>query len=196
MPNPVDNEELYNGIRLGGLGGLVSPGVVTLSGHDRVIGWDVKKGAGQSGATTTRTSEDPAEVTCSFYLADQDDFDAWPEFLKLARSTVSGATPKALDIYHPDLAENDIKSVVLKKIGGVVHDGKGGQTRTLVFLEYRPPKPKGGTPKGSKAAKVDPNQALLDELARLTQQYKATPWGGQPTRPPPSPYVPGAVIEE
>lgn len=183
VPNPVDNEDLYEAIVLGG---LRSPGRVTLSGHDRVIGWDVKKGAGQSGATTTRTSEDPAKVTCTFYLVKDDaqgidDFALWPAFLAQAKSTIAGPTPKALDVYHPDLAENDIKSVVLEKIGGVVHDGKGGQTRTLVFLEYRPPKPKGGTPKGSaakkKTAAPDPNQAALDELARLTKQYQATPWG-------------------
>lgn len=176
VPNPVDNEDLYQSIVLGGLS---SPGVVTLSGHDRTIGWDVKKGAGQSGATTTRNSDDPAEVTCSFYLADNDDFEAWPAFLDRAKSTISGAKPVALDVYHPDLAENDIKSVVLKKIGGVVHDKKGGQTRMLVLLEYRPPKPAGGTPSGSSktAAKgPDPNQAALDELAKLTAQYKSTPW--------------------
>lgn len=177
-PNPIDNEELFDSIILAG---VTSPGVVKLSGHDRVIGWDVKKGAGQSGATTTRTSEDPAEVTCAFYLATIEDIDAWPAFLASARATISGKDPKAADVYHPDLAEVDIKSVVLKKIGGVVHDGKGGQTRTLVFLEYRPPKPKGGTPKGSTAKSTkkapDPNQAALDELARLTKQYQATPWG-------------------
>lgn len=177
MPNPVDDEDLYDAIELAG---VRSPGVVTLSGHDRVIGWDVKKGPGQAGATTTRTSEDPAEVTCSFYLATREDFEAWPDFLDLAQSSISGATPKALDTYHPDLDENGIRSFVLKKIGGVVHDKKGGQTRTLVFLEYKPPKPKGGTPKGSKTSSakvVDPNQAALDELAKLTDQYQRTPWG-------------------
>lgn len=62
-PNPLDDEDLYEGIVLAG---KRSPGRVTLSGHDRVIGWDVKKGSGQSGATTTRTSEDPARVKCDF----------------------------------------------------------------------------------------------------------------------------------
>lgn len=182
-PNPLDDEELYESIVLAG---VASPGRVTLSGHDRVIGWDVKKGAGQSGATTTRTSEDPVEFTCTFYLVKDvsqgiDDFQAWPSFLKVLRSTVAEKEPKALDVYHPDLASNDIKSVVLKSVGGTVHDGKGGQTIAVKLLEYRPPKPKGGTPKGSKttAKKTtapDPNQAALDELARLTKQYQATPW--------------------
>lgn len=181
--NPIDNEELYQGIVLGG---TLSPGKVTLSGHDRVIGWDVKKGSGQSGATTTRSSEDPVEFTCTFYLVMDpsygiDDFSAWEDFATLIDSTVSGPTPQPLDIYHPDLATNKIQSVVLKSMGGVVHDGKGGQTIAVKFIEYKPPKPKGGTPKGSvtkpKSAKAaDPNAEANAELARLTSQYAQTPW--------------------
>lgn len=184
MTNAFDEPDLYKSIKLGG---EASPGVVTLSGHDRVIGWDVKKGPGQSGASTERTSEDPVEFECSFYLVRDlarniDDIARWPAFLRVAKSTIVGAAPKALDIYHPDLASNDIKSVVLKSIGGVVHDGKGGETRKLRFLEYRPPVKKGGSPSGSKAKKPDPkkpdpDQAALDELAKLTNEYKNTPWG-------------------
>lgn len=182
MTNPVDNPELYDSIVVGG---KRSPGVVTLSGHDRKIGWDVKKGPGQSGATTTRTSEDPAEVTCKFYLADDEEFTAWDSFEQVLKSTVSGANPQALDIYHPDLVSRDIKSIVLKTLGGVVHDGMGGQTISVVLLEYRPAKAKGGTPSGSQtksktdkaAQKDDPNAAALAELAALTEEYKRTPWG-------------------
>lgn len=179
MPNPYENPELFDSIVLAGVS---SPGVVTLSGHDRVIGWDIKKGTGQTGATTTRTSEDPIEFTCTFYLVKDDslgidDFAAWDSFATLIRSTVAGKKPKALDIYHPDLAANDIKSVVLKSFGGVVHDRKGGQTIAVKLLEYRPPKPKGGTPTGSKVKKADPDQAALDELKKLTDEYKRTPWG-------------------
>ncbi len=181
MPNPFDDPELYSSIVVAG---NRSPGQVTLSGHDRVIGWDVKKGTGQTGATTTRTSEDPIEFTCAFYLVQDDilgidDFAAWESFSSLFRASVAGTTPLALDIYHPDLAANDIKSVVLKSFGGVVHDDKGGQTVSVKLLEYRPPKPKGGTPSGSKTKKKtpDPDQAALDELAKLTDEYKKTPWG-------------------
>jgi hypothetical protein len=178
--NPLDHELLYNSIILGG---VTSPGVVKLSGHDRKIGWDIKKGPGQSGATTTRTSEDPVEFTATFYLVRDasisvDDIDRWPAFDGLIRSTVAGKTPKALPIYHPDLTANGIVSVVLSKFGGVVHDGKGGQTIAVTFLEYKPPKPQGNSPKPKPKAKgPDPDQAALDELSKLTAQYKATPWG-------------------
>lgn len=189
MPNAIDDRDLFDVLTLAG---VRSPGVVTLSGHARKIGWDIKKAPGQSGASTTRTSEDPVEFTASFYLVKDDsqeidDLADWPAFLDLIKSTIAGATPKALDIYHPDLAEVDIKSVVLSEIGGVVHDGKGGQTRTIKFLEYRPAKDKGGSPSGSKAKPKpktatgidpnDPNAAALAELEALRKQYESTPWG-------------------
>jgi hypothetical protein len=173
-PNPIDNEDLYNVVVLAG---KPSPGVVKLSGHDRELDWDVKTGPGTKGGTTTLKGEKPIEFTASFYLADRDDFDAWPDFQALVESTVSGAKPKGLDIYHPDLARNDIRSVVKRKIGGVAHDGKGGQTIVVTFLEYRPVKPKGGTTSGSKTKPTDPDAAALAELGALTDKYQKTPWG-------------------
>jgi len=176
--DPLNDPDLYDHIELGG---IVSPGIVTLSGHDRKIGWDIKKGNAQSGATTTRTCDEPVEFTASFYLADEDDFDAWPTFLAVIDATVSGKTPKAVDVYHPDLAENGIKSVVKGTVAGAVHDGMGGVTRVVKFLEYKPPRPAGGSPNGSKSGAAskapDPNQAALDEIAKLTAAYQKTPWG-------------------
>jgi hypothetical protein len=183
-PNPLDDSELYDGIVLGG---VKSPGKVTLSGHDRKINWDVKAGAGQSGATTTLKDIPPIEFSVAFYLLRDDaqgidDFIDWPAFRETINSTIAGPKPKALDIYHPDLAANGIKSVVLASFGGTVHDGKGGQTITVKFQEYKPPKPKTGTPSGSKTngkvpAPPDPNAEANAQLAALTKQYQATPWG-------------------
>ncbi len=180
--NPIDDEELYNQLELGP---LESPGKLTLSGHDREIEWDVKTGSGTSGGTTTRKGMKPQEFTATFYLVKDegqgiDDFEAWDEFAALLFSTISGKTPKALDIYHPDLARNDIKSVVLKSMGGMVHDGKGGATVVVKLLEYKPPKPAGGTPDASRTRiddSKDPNQAAKNELARLTALYEKTPAG-------------------
>lgn len=167
--DPINDPELFDHIELAG---SVSPGVVTLTGHDRKINWDVKDGAGQTGASTTLKNMPLTEFTASFYLADEEDIGQWPAFRELINSTISGPKPKALDIYHPDLQSNKIKMVVLSNFGGVVHDKKGGQTIAVKFQEYCPPKPKGGSPKPA-----DPNAAANAELAALTKQYQATPWG-------------------
>lgn len=179
-PNPIDNEELFNSIVLAGVS---SPGKVTLSGHNRSVKWDVKTGPNLNGATTTFKGIPPVEFTATFYLVKDvaqgiDDFAAWPAFAAAINSSIRGTKPKALDIYHPDLAVNDIRSVIKAEIGGVQHDGRGGQTITVKFQEYRPPKKKSGSPQGSKAKpEDDPNAAAKAELAALIQQYQQTPAG-------------------
>ena len=179
--NPLDNEELYNSVYLGG---VKSPGVVTLSGHDRNVEWDVKNGTGQTGASTTVKSIPPITFTATFYLVRDDaqgidQFADWPAFLQVIESTVNGSKVQAVDIYHPDLASQNppITSVAKASVGGVVHDGKGGQTIVVKFQEYRPPKPAGGTSTGSKSKKADPEAAAEAEIFALTKQYQATPWG-------------------
>lgn len=182
MPNPVDNPELYDVLVLGG---VRSPGVVKISGAQRKIDWDNKIAKGQKGATSTLSGIPLAEFTAEFFLADTEDFDAWPAFLQIINSTISGTTPKAIDVYHPDLAEQGIVSVVKVTTEATKHDGKGGQTKIVKFQEYSPPKPKGGSPSGSSSSssakrereKNDPNAKAKAELAGLVAQYESTPWG-------------------
>lgn len=176
-PDIIENSDLYDYLYLGG---VRSPGVVKLSGHNRKVTWDVKSGHSLSGAQVTLKEVPPIEFTATFYLVNDpamalNDFDDWYTFLAVVESSVNGTKPKALDIYHPDLASQTppISSVVKAEVGGVVHDGKGGQTVAIKFQEYRPPKPKGGTAAKGK----DPDAAALAELAALTKQYQATPWG-------------------
>jgi hypothetical protein len=176
MPNPIDNESLYDSIVLAG---KRSPGLVTLSGHDRNQKWDVKDADGAGGASTTYKGEQIAQFSASFYLVLDpvqgiNEFAEWDTFVSVVRSSLpSTGKPRALDIYHPDLAANDIKSVCQASIGGMTHDGKGGATVAIKFIEYRPAKKKGGSPSGSKsAAKVDPNADLKAELAGLLVEAK------------------------
>lgn len=174
MPNPVDDSDLYDAIVLGG---TRSPGVVTLSGHDRVQQWDVKQADGSGGASTTYKGENVAQFEASFYLVKDpvlgiDDFADWDAFAAVIRATLpASGKPKAVDVYHPDLAANDIKAVCQASIGGMAHDGKGGATVKVKFIEYRPPKPKSGSPKGAKSSnKSDPNADLKSQIDALSKQ--------------------------
>ncbi len=174
-PDPINDSELYDSITLGGV--TSGQWVRKITGHDRKVNWDVKTAQGQKGASTELKDMPPTAFKVEFFLTSEIDFAAWPAFRELIFSTISATKPKALDIYHPDLEVNGFKSVVLANFGGVVHDGKGGQTITVEFQEYSPPKPKSGSPNGSKAKKADPNAAANAELAALTETYKNTPWG-------------------
>lgn len=175
--NPINSPDAYNVIELAG---RKSPGIVTLSGHDRNEKWDIKDADGSAGASTTYKGEQVAQFSASFYLVfdptqNLDEFASWETFAALIRSSLpAGGKPKALSIFHPDLAANDIKSVCKASIGGMAHDGKGGATVVVKFLEFRPPKKKSGTPTSSKTttAKPDPNADLKAQIDSLLAEAK------------------------
>jgi hypothetical protein len=183
--NPFLNPEAYDTITIAG---VRSPGKVTLSGHKRSEKWDVKDGDGQDGASTTRKGKTPSKFTATFELIydptiGQDDFESWDGFLKILRKPIANGSPIALDIYHPDLAELDIKAVVVEGIGGKSYEGNGKGKVTVDFLEYSPPKPKkakstagskGGSSGGQTAAN-DPNAGAKQELANLLNQATGAP---------------------
>lgn len=175
---PTDDDESYDTITLGG---VQSPGTVVLSGHDRMKNWDVRKAQGTTGASTRLHGDDVGTFKAVFYLVDDgssevSQFDRWDSFERLIKSTTDGAKPFALSIYHPDLARNHYTEVCNGGVSGFVHDGKGGVTVTVTFIEFRPPKAKpaaGPIAKASAGAKaVDPNAAAKRELAALVAVAK------------------------
>lgn len=188
--NPFDSEELYNKILLGG---VLSPGVVRLSGHDRNQDWDIKAAKGQDGASSSLNGKPIGQFQATFTLVvdyedGADEIEEWRQFQNLIESTTNGQTPVALPIYHPDLALNGFTEVTNGGIGGMIHDGKGGALVTVKFVEYRPPKPKpvagakakasAGTTSTTKGgfkqpAKPDPNADAKAELAALLAEAQA-----------------------
>ncbi len=141
-----DHDDVYSVIVLGT---VRSPGVVTLSGHDRNEDWDIKAAKGQTGASSSLNGRPVGQFTATFYLVSDEpdesganDFTRWDEFQRLIESCTSGPKPIALPIYHPDLARNGFTEVTNGGVSGMKHDGKGGATVVVKFLEYKPPKPK------------------------------------------------------
>lgn len=168
--NPADSHELFDSIVFDG---VRSPGIVTVSGFEREQNLDVKESDGQKGATTTWKGEKVAKGTLSFYLVRNDDvneFELWDAFAALWWATVppkSGKKPVAKDVYHPDLARNHVTSLILSKMGKIVHDGRGGAAVTIDASEYYPPKPAAaGGASGSKP-KTDPNDPISQATAEL-----------------------------
>lgn len=187
MTNPVMNPELFDKYRLAG---TLSPGVVTFQGLVRKDKWDVKEAEGQDGASTTRKGRVPMQFKASHYLVydpteNVDEYAEWDDFVALLKRSTSEEEAQALEFYHPDAAQLECGAVVVEEIGGLQHDGMGGATVVVGYLEYRPPKPKEtSTPSGAKAGgtdpsrgnydstEVDPNQKAKDELAELLEEAK------------------------
>lgn len=170
------------------LGTTRSPGVVTFSGHDRPKNWDIKNAKGQAGASTSLNGDNVGSFEASYYLVSdgseepgEDDFSRWEVFQRLIESTTNGAKPLALPIYHPDLAANGFTEVTNGGVSGAVHDGKGGKTYKVKYIEYKPARPKpaakaqGGQPAiagGAATSKPDPNAAAKAELAALLAEAR------------------------
>jgi hypothetical protein len=172
------------------LGTTRSPGVVTINGADRELSWDIKPAKGQTGASSTLGGQPLGEFECEFYLADdgadpegETDFDQWEKFQRLIWSTVNGPKPVALPIYHPDLARNNYTEVVLRQMGNMTHDGRGGASVKVKFGEHRPPKPKPAAKATAKpyaadpandvqgtGTRADPNEDAKEELAGLLDE--------------------------
>lgn len=174
MPNLATDGALYDAILLGG---DMSPGVVTVSAHDRNYKWDVKEGNGQEGASSTLKGSTLANPVCSFFLANDAERAEWEIYERKIAGMVEGKEATALTIYHPDLAVKKIDAVSAGKIGGMVHDGKGGSTVAVTFQEYKPKKKKSSSPSGAKTAndpsKPDPNAAAKAQLEALRQEAQA-----------------------
>jgi hypothetical protein len=174
VSNPFDHSYLYDSIVLDG---FTSPGVVTLSGHERAQKWDVKEGSGQDGGTTERKGSPPAQFTATFALVNDpllgNQIDGWDLFQPVIERSTAGADPIALSIEHPDLARLGITAVVNGGIGGLVHDDKGGASVTVKLLEHRPPKPKGGGPKAATTKADDPNAAAKATLNALITEAES-----------------------
>ncbi len=178
------------------LGLTPSPGALTLSGHDRWKNWDVQAAKGTTGASSNLNGDPIGTFTATFKLASYGpdgqptgDFENWDNFRRLIESMTNGPTPLALPVYHPDLAENGFTELSSGGIGGAVHDGKGGKTYVVKFIEYKPSKPKPSSkakakPAGTPAAgggpfgpppppPPDPNAAAKAELAGLLAVARA-----------------------
>lgn len=181
MTSPYEHGETLDYIVLGD---RISPGIVVLSGHDRFKKWDIQEAKGTTGASSQLNGDPVGQFTATFHLASFDetgqptgDFENWEEFQRLIESMTNGPKPIALPVYHPDLARNKFTELSSGGVGGMVHDGKGGASVVVKFIEYKPPKPKaaagakakpgatGGTP--GKPAKPDPNAAAKAELNAL-----------------------------
>jgi len=148
--NPIDHPQEWDSVTIAG---QRSPGLCELDGFDRKHDWDRKKGKGAAGETITFTQKPAAEGKLTFTFWLREHFTAWATFRALFKYDPTKKAPSPFDIFHPTLADNDIKSVVCGSLGGLKHVGGGKYQVVVELLEYNPPPPKSAvsTPDGSKS---------------------------------------------
>ncbi len=171
--------ETYNVLDKMVLAGKLSPGVVTLTGHDRDRNWDVKQSKNSDGGTSSLNGAPVGTFTASYYLVQDsasgvDEIAEWDEWQKLCdrlAPNASGMPPQRASVYHPDLARQYFTQVSVKKIYGLVHDGKGGAIGKVDFIEFRPPKPK--KPHTAKEGATQPDQLAGWREIRAARRIEA-----------------------
>jgi hypothetical protein len=133
--NPIDNPQAWDFVTIASID---SPGVCEVGECKRKHDYDVKKGKGTSGATTTFTGKPPATFSIKFKLWTPAHFTAWDAFRPLLKYDPTKKAAQAFDIYHPALADVDVKSVITESIGSIVHEGGQLYSLTVEFMEYFP----------------------------------------------------------
>lgn len=133
------------------IGQQKSPGLAIVGDFSREYEWDVKKGKGTVGATTTFVQKPPAKGSITFKLWKTEHFAEWEAFLLLLKYDPTKKATQAVDIYHPSLVSIDVLSVVTTDIGNPIHEGKQLYSVKVGFLEYFPAPKKSATntPNGS-----------------------------------------------
>lgn len=180
------------------LSGQRSPGIAKITAPPSTLfKWEEKTGRGASGSHLVYTGQGVAEIEVTLELYDEADFDHWDEWKVLVdktpatKSTSSSSgggsgiltpektttvtTSKALDIWHPILADRGITSVVVAEVTPPIpSDETGVWAAKIKFKQYTPPAPSYSRTEGSDAKAGQPAQPEDDpvdrEIRALTQQ--------------------------
>ena len=162
MIPPYNDSQAWSKIYIDG---MWSPGLITLSGHERATKGDVKQADGQKGATMTRKGVQAGEFEADHYLSSEEEWDQWDAYQAMLEQSNTTKPPKGLAVFHPDLARNHYTSVVTASIGEVRLDGLGGGSIKVKFQEHCPPVK---VAPSNASAKPDPN----DPIVKATQELK------------------------
>ena len=134
--DPIANPEAWDVVTVSG---IKSPGHCDLGDVERIYKWDVKEGRGTKGGTRTFVNQPPPSFDITFYLWEQAHFRTWGSFREALKYDPTKKETTAFQIYHPALADLEIKTVCTEKIGAIKDLGAGYYSLTVTFGEYLPP---------------------------------------------------------
>lgn len=118
------------------------PGKCVIHGAGTPREWDIRKGYGLSGATVVFMGNTVSRFDIDVTIFTQQDFDAWSAFYgKYLQKPDQGKYPRAVGIYHPQLAVLGIGSMVVEDVTQFEQDDTGGWTCTIKCIEFKKPKP-------------------------------------------------------
>lgn len=156
------------------LRGVVSPGLCEIKNCSREHKYDRVASYGQDSAIAIYRGRPPAGFDIVLTLLTPADYADWQTFRAIALTPPVGANSKALDVYHPFLAELGIAACVIEKVGVPENDGTGLYTVTISAVEWKRPKPvleKPDAATSEQQAPVDPYEILIGNLGHTLHEY-------------------------
>jgi hypothetical protein len=158
------------------IGGLASPGKVTVQQGHSPRPWDIRKGYAMTGATIVPQGDDLATFTLHFEFWDESDMPLWYAYAacyfdKSVRLVPGSNVPKALSIQHPVLQAPPFRvtECVVNDCTTLENDGTGLWSCDVLCTQYRKPKPALAPPNQAIAAVKNPTPTAEDAADREIQ---------------------------
>lgn len=149
------------------------PGLAKVAKVKRTFKWDKKEGPGTQGDSITYRGSRLVDFVIELSLWEEEQIDEWDA--KRPMLEPDARNVRALDVVHPVLERQKIRSIVVAEIVELDHQGGGLWTVQIGVNEYKPP-PKAnatGSPNGSKSSSgKDGSGAAAAAPAARTEQEK------------------------
>jgi hypothetical protein len=155
------------------IAGQTTPGVATITGCERLHKYDVVAGYGASGGATIYRGSPPIPFGIEIRLNTPEEYAAWGDFRNAVLKPPSvGPNSKALDVFHPFLAELGVSSCVIEKVSVPENDGTGVWTVKISAIEWRRLKLTLANPEAAKGKTEEPETPTVKYINQLTNQLQ------------------------
>lgn len=135
IDDPITNPGAWYVMKVGG---TPTPGKCEVTA-ERVNRINVLMGLGSDGASTVYVGREVIVAQATFWAWQTSHFTAWDPILALFKYDPARGVPvRAVDIYHPALADLGVRAMLCKKLSTWKHEGKGLYTRAVELVEYKP----------------------------------------------------------
>lgn len=164
--NPIDNP-----IDFFILQHLASPGIGTIQKANSPRKYDERGGWGASGSVLIFMGRRLSQFDGIITLYTPEDWAAWEAWKPLVDRPPYGKRPRALDIWHPYLAQLQIASCVVEDVLQPEELENGGHRIVIQFREFRALKLSLAKPEASANAPVtDPYDKEIEALTKQLQE--------------------------
>jgi len=151
--------------------GVKTPGICVIEDADQSIAWDERAGPFLAGAFLVGGGRKLVHFSMRLTLLTSQDFADWYAFKPIVDRPPYGTRPKSLDIWHPWLVDQGVRSAVVEKLGQPKLSSDGSFEIKIDWIEFRIPKITLAKPEASSTpTSNDPVDKLIENLSSQVQK--------------------------